>query len=309
MLRMLRVQKSRTRSEVEMYTTERFAFSNMSMTTRSSGVSAARGVTERALAAAGTRNAASRAKRHRVPAERGREWLPDIGLLRWTTEGWDSSRNSLQTNPFVSNSGNLPPRCRPVVHATRLFRNAAALAFCAALAGCVGVPEELLGSTAIVAGLPREAGALVEAARFSEGRAGGAPPGDWGRFIVSPFATRSEYRLVESGSGVVLEGRADGSASGYYRRVRFDPARYPVVEWRWRVMQPPKHTDPRVPSRDDSAARVIVAFHGDVTRLDIGERFALSLYNALTGEKMPYAIIMYTSSGDAPVGTIVANDR
>ena len=64
-----------------------------------------------------------------------------------------------------------------------------------------------------------------------------------------------------------------------------------------------------ISSRDDSAARVIIAFHGDVTRLDIGERFALSLYKALTGEKMPYAIIMYTSSGDAPVGTIVANDR
>jgi hypothetical protein len=197
-----------------------------------------------------------------------------------------------------------------VVHATKLLGEAAALACCAALAGCVGVPaEELLGSTAIVAGLPREAGPLVEAARFSEGRAGGAPPGDWGRFIVSPFATKSQYRLVETGSGVVLEGHADGSASGYYRRIRFDPARYPVVEWRWRVMHPPAHTDPRISSRDDSAARVIIAFHGDVTRLDIGERFALSLYKALTGERMPYAIIMYTSSGDAPVGTIVANDR
>jgi hypothetical protein len=181
---------------------------------------------------------------------------------------------------------------------------------CMALAGCAGAPvEDLLASTAIVAELPIESGALVEAARFSASRPGEAPPGGWSRFVVSPFASKSEYALVDGGPDVVLEGRANGSASGYYRRIRIDPARHPWIEWRWRVMQPLAHTDPRVPSRDDSAARVIVAFHGDIKRLDIGERFALSLYKAFTGEKMPYAIIMYTSSDDAPVDTIVANDQ
>jgi len=182
--------------------------------------------------------------------------------------------------------------------------HAAALACCAALAGCVGVPvDELLASTGIVAELPLESGARVEAARFSAGRAGESQPG-WGRFIVSPFATKSEYALVESGPGVVLEGRADGSASGFYRRIRIDPTRHPVIEWRWRVLHTPASLDPRVPARDDSPARVIVAFHGDATRLDIGERFTLKLYKALTGEKMPYAIIMYSWASDAPVGTI-----
>ena len=183
--------------------------------------------------------------------------------------------------------------------------HAAALACAAALAGCAGVPvEELLASTAIVAELRYESGALIEAARFSAGRAGGAPPGDWGRFIVSPFATKSAYRLVESGAEVVLEGRADGSASGFYRRIRIDPARHPLIEWRWRVLQTPTELDPRVPARDDSPARVIVAFHGDVKRLDIGERFALRLYKALTGEMLPYAMLMYVWSSDAPVGTV-----
>src|SRR6266852_6775770 len=187
--------------------------------------------------------------------------------------------------------------------------HAVALACCAALAGCVGVPvDELLASTGIVAELSLENGARVEAARFSAGRAGESQPG-WGRFIVSPFATKSEYALVESGPGVVLEGRADGSASGFYQRIRIDPARHPVIEWRWRILQTPDHTDPRVHSRSDSPARVIVAFHGDVKRLDIGERFALALYHALTGDKMPYAILMYSWASDAPVGTITSNDQ
>jgi len=186
---------------------------------------------------------------------------------------------------------------------------AAVLAFGMALVGCAGVPvDELLASTTIVADLQVEGGARVEAARFSAGRAGETQPG-WGRFVVSPFASKSEYALVESGSGVVLEGRADGSASGFYQRIRIDPARHPVIEWRWRVLQTPAGLDPRVPARDDSPARVIIAFHGDAARLDIGERFALRLYNALTGDKMPYAIIMYSWASDAPVGTITANDQ
>jgi len=50
-----------------------------------------------------------------------------------------------------------------------------ALACGAALAACATVPvDELLGSTAIVAELSYESGELIEAARFSEGRAGEA---------------------------------------------------------------------------------------------------------------------------------------
>src|SRR5260221_13654311 len=93
----------------------------------------------------------------------------------------------------------------------------AALACGVALAGCAAVPvEELLASTTIVAQLPIESGALVEVARFSARGAGDSQPG-WGRFIVSPFASKSQYALVQSGPGVVVEGRADGSASGFYR--------------------------------------------------------------------------------------------
>ena len=188
---------------------------------------------------------------------------------------------------------------------TKLLRNAAALVCSVALAACAAVPvDELLASSAIVAELERENGARVEVARFSAGRPSGAPPGDWSPFIVWPFGTRTEYALVESGPDVVLEARADNSASGLYRRIRIDPARHPVVEWRWRVLQPLAHADPRDPSREDSPARLVISFHGDVKRLDIGERNTLRFYKALTGELLPYAMLMYVWSSDAPVGTI-----
>src|SRR5438309_11350250 len=95
--------------------------------------------------------------------------------------------------------------------------HAAALACCAALAGCVGVPvDELLASTGIVAELPLESGARVEAARFSAGRAGASQPGS-GCFIGSPFATNSEYAMVARGPGAVLAGRPAGLAPAFHR--------------------------------------------------------------------------------------------
>ena len=194
-----------------------------------------------------------------------------------------------------------------------LLRNAATLAcapalvLAAALAGCARGPvEPLLASTAIVAEFPREAGAQVEAARFSADRPGAAP-GGWESFVVSPFATRTDYRLADGNPGVVLEARSEGSASGLYRRIRIDPALHPVVEWRWRVLQRPAHADPRVAGRDDSAARLVISFHGDESRLDIGERFTARMYKSMTGSRLPYAMLMYVWSRDAAVGTIAAS--
>src|SRR5256885_15340293 len=110
----------------------------------------------------------------------------------------------------------------------KLLRNAARLACGVVLAGCASTsPDDLLASTAIVAELPRESGALVEAARFSAGRVGEAPPGDWSPFVVSPFASRTGDRLLESNPRVVLEAGADRPASRSYRRMHIDPRRHP----------------------------------------------------------------------------------
>jgi len=190
----------------------------------------------------------------------------------------------------------------------KLLRSAAALACGLALCACASAPvDELLASTAIVAELPVENGKRVEAAQFSAGRVGEAPPGGWSPFVVSPFASRTEYRLVGSHASNVLEARANSSASGFYRRIHIDPRRHPVVEWRWRVLEPLARADPRVPSRDDSPARLVICFHGDAKRLDIGERNTLRLYKALTGEMLPYAMLMYVWASDAPVGVVASS--
>jgi hypothetical protein len=177
----------------------------------------------------------------------------------------------------------------------------------AVLAACASVPpEDLLVSSAIVAELARETAPRVEVSRFSEGRAGEAPPG-WTSFVVSPFVTRTEYALVANNPSMVLEARAQDSASGLYRRIRIDPARHPIVEWRWRVMESLTGADPRIHARDDSPARIVICFHGDVKRLDIEERTTVRMYKAFTGERLPYAMLMYVWASDAPAETVAAS--
>ena len=189
----------------------------------------------------------------------------------------------------------------------KLIRKAAALACGAVLAACATVPaDELLVSTSIVAELERETGPRVEVSRFSDGRAGEVPPG-WIPFVVSPFVTRTGYALADNNPSTVLEARAEGSASGLYRRIRIDPARHPIVEWRWRVVEPLAGADPRIHAREDSPARIVICFHGDVKRLDIEERTTVRMYKAFTGERLPYAMLMYVWASDAPVDTIAAS--
>jgi hypothetical protein len=189
----------------------------------------------------------------------------------------------------------------------RLIRRAAALACGAVLAACATVPaDDLLVSSSIVAELDRETGPVVEVSRFSAGRAGEVPPA-WTPFVVSPFVTRTEYALAESNPSMVLEARAEDSASGLYRRIRIDPARHPIVEWRWRVVDSPAGADPRIPARDDSPARIVICFHGDAKRLDIEERTTVRFYKAFTGERLPYAMLMYVWASEAPVETVAAS--
>jgi hypothetical protein len=61
--------------------------------------------------------------------------------------------------------------------------------------------------------------------------------------------------------------------------------------------------------REDAAARVMLAFMGDVQKLPSRTRMMFDLAEALTGEKPPYATLMYVWDATAPVGSVIVNPR
>ena len=169
-------------------------------------------------------------------------------------------------------------------------------------------PEGLLASSSIVAERSVEDGEVIEVARFSRETAGSLP-GQWEPFVILPATPPTQYRLAATPDGTALEANADRSASGLYRRIRIDPKSHPIVEWRWKVVQPVAGAEPRIPVREDSPARLVISFHGDINRLDFQERITLRLYKGLTGQTLPYAMLMYIWAGALPAETTIPSEH
>jgi hypothetical protein len=191
------------------------------------------------------------------------------------------------------------------------MRAAFALAALLALAGCAILPEDdgLLASAPIVRELARESSELVEVASFSRMRAGAPLPADWLGWGLNSGKRRTEYRLVNGSAGTVLQATAEQAATGLYRRVRVDPFHQPLLEWSWRVERLVPGADLRNGSREDSAARLVVSFHGDPERLDFQQRVLLRLAQAFAGEPLPYAMLIYVWSNQIPVETALPSPQ
>jgi hypothetical protein len=177
-----------------------------------------------------------------------------------------------------------------------------------ALGGCAGVPDDgLLASTSIVRELRRESGDVIEVARFSRLAAGAPLPEDWLAWGLRSGKLPTEYRLVRSTRGTVLEASAERAATGLHREIRVDPRRQPFLDWTWRVDSLIPGADNSYAYRDDSAARLVVSFHGDAGKLDFEQRAKLRLIKAVTGEGLPYAMLMYVWANELPVDSVVPN--
>ena len=191
------------------------------------------------------------------------------------------------------------------------MRAAFALAALLALAGCAAVPEDdgLLASTPIVRALEREDADVVEVARFSRMRAGTPLPADWLGWGLNSGKRPTEYRLVNGAPGTVLQADAEQGATGLYRRIRVDPGRQPVLEWSWRVEKLVPGADLRKGSREDSAARLVISFHGDPAKLDFEERARLRLAKVFAGEPLPYAMLIYVWSNQIALETTLPSPQ
>jgi Protein of unknown function (DUF3047) len=191
------------------------------------------------------------------------------------------------------------------------LRSALTLTALLALGGCATSPDDdgLLASTPIVRALARESGDVVEVARFSRMQAGAPLPADWLGWGLRSGKRPTEYRLVRAGPGTALEAYADRAASGFYRRVRVDPRRQPLLEWSWSIENLVPGADLRVGTREDAAARLVVSFHGDAQKLDFEDRANLRLAKVFAGEPLPFAMLIYVWSNQIPVETALPSPQ
>lgn len=116
----------------------------------------------------------------------------------------------------------------------------------------------------------------------------GLPPG-WKPAEMGPQRDRGVANTVEeSGGNHFLRISTDGSFYSIGITSPFNPRKYPMLSWRWRVVRPPTNADIADRRRDDAAARLFVTFA-----------------NPKSGRTGRTRALVYVWDSKQPVGTIL----
>jgi hypothetical protein len=145
-----------------------------------------------------------------------------------------------------------------------------------------------------------------EITRFSSAQAGAAPAG-WQHIPLSRSKKETEYTTVADEGVVVLKAVAHGSASLMAFRTEFDPRAFPMLSWRWKVIQGIPAAETHNRTREDAPARLMVSFSGDTSKLSVLDRAASSFAQSASGQALPYAELMYVWGGKVAVDSITTS--
>lgn len=125
-----------------------------------------------------------------------------------------------------------------------------------------------------------------------------------------PGKRATAYRVARKGGATFVHARSERSASLW--RHTLAAARVPVpqqLSFSWWV--PRLMPEATVGDRDldDAPARVVLAFDGDHARLSPRNHMLFDLAQTLSGERPPFATLMYVWDAKAPVGSVIINGR
>lgn len=170
---------------------------------------------------------------------------------------------------------------------------------CAALAGCA----QRKGPG------PDEAAAPAQVAPFSASAPDGRLPRGWEPYVLRRDKRPTRYGTEAHDGRTVLRADSLGAATGLRCPVDIDPLHASRLRFSWKV----EDVDPRLtvtdPRIDDAPARVILAFDGDLRRLSLRDLIFYEQVEAFTGQRLPYASLMYVWDGRAPRDTVVQYAR
>ena len=165
------------------------------------------------------------------------------------------------------------------------------------LAGCVTPPGT------------EPAPAVSSLPLFSRARAPGATPEGWQPHVMRRDRRLTDYRIVQRDGRQVLEAHALRSTSGLAASVDVDLRRTPWLAWSWRVDRFPSGVSIADDERDDSPARLVLAFDGDGSTLRLRDRMFSDLVELVTGQPLPFATLMYAWDGEAAPEQVIAYPR
>ena len=187
----------------------------------------------------------------------------------------------------------------PAHHARRAARLIICVAAAMLLASCAQMPSPAASESALVT---RSASDVTGV--FSPPNNPADPA--W-HAVNLRFKTPTEYSLREVDGRACIRAVAKAAWSFWVADVPAALAKAKMLSWRWYVPALIPDADNLVSGKDDSPARIVVAFKGDRSKLDAADRSTMSLAKALGGVELPFAAIQYIWEGKAAAETIVPN--
>lgn len=136
------------------------------------------------------------------------------------------------------------------------------------------------------------------------------PLADGWHAVPLPGKRSTQYSWGEKDGRPAWRAEADRSASLWRRAWPTSADGVGVVRFSWWVPGPLAGADLAVTGRGDSPARVLFAFDGDHARLSLRNRMLFDLAETISGERPPYATLMYAYANvPAHVGQVLVHPR
>ena len=117
----------------------------------------------------------------------------------------------------------------------------------------------------------------------------------------------TDYQFVDMGGTRVVRAASDNAVSGLRKKIKVDPAEYPLINWRWQISNLLESGDVTSKKGDDFAARIFITFEYDIKKLPFGERLKYRTVKLLGYNDIPLRAINYIWANKAEAGTIVNN--
>jgi len=127
--------------------------------------------------------------------------------------------------------------------------------------------------------------------------------------VALPGKEATHYSWTHKDGRPALAAVSEASASMYRQHLQRAPGSLGDVTFSWWVQDLVAGGSVADAAREDAPARVMFAFGGNVAALPLRTRMLFELAEALTGEKPPYATLMYVWDAQAPVGSVIVNPR
>lgn len=117
------------------------------------------------------------------------------------------------------------------------------------------------------------------------------------------------YRATRLDGRQAIQSVSDNSASMLRQSLRVEPADLGALRFSWKVPELIKGADLSQRDSGDSPVRVVLAFEGDRSSFSAKNAMLSELAQALTGEPLPYATLMYVWGNHREPGSLIINPR